>query len=612
MTDPSAPTWRLLFALLACPWPDLAASALPPEPLEKLNVTAHRIPARHKETLASFEVLDRADIEKSQARSVLELLRGLAGVDFSNQGGFGKPTSLYLRGANPGHVMVMIDGVRVGSATLGAFSWQYLPVSQIDRVELVRGPRSHLYGSEAVGGVVHIFTRRAAEGNGVDARLGAGSNDSYEFETGLSAGSESDQISLRVSHFETSGYDATEGNNPDRDGFENNSASGRFIHDFGGGNELSLSVFRSQGNNEYDGFAAADVYDADFMQQNLASRLNLQVTDTWRVELEIGESRDYETDHVNGQYASDFKTRRREVDWSNHFELDDGGDLSVGLERLNDRVDGSSDYAERERYNNALFARFGQAFGRGRLSAGLRFDDNESFGDETTGNVAWGYDLTERLRFSVAWGSAFKAPTFNDLYYQSPWGSNGNPDLEPETSESWEIGISGSWEWADWDVRVFRTDAENLIQWVEQAPFVWQPENVSAARIDGIELTASAELLGWELDGALTFVDPEDRKTGNTLPRRSRRTARIDLYRRFADTEFGMSWIAQDHRFDDPDNLVRLSGYGIMDLRFRWFPGDEWEIGLKVGNLFDKAYETAAGYRMPGREVFASLSYHPD
>ena len=603
---------RLFLALLACAWLDVVSGAPPPVSLETLNITGQRILAGHKDTLASFEVLDRADIERSQARSVLELLRGFAGVDFSNQGGFGKPTSLYLRGTNPGHVMVMIDGVRVGSATLGAFSWQYLPMSQIERIELVRGPRSHLYGSEAVGGVVHIFTRRNPEGVAVDGKLGAGTNESYELEAGLSAATESDQFTLRVSHFETEGYDATEGNNPDRDGFENDSVSGRFVHEFGRGNALSFSIFRAQGNNEYDGFTAADAYDADFMQQNLASRLQLNLTDTWRAELEIGESRDDETDYVNGQYASEFKTRRLEMDWSNHFTLASGGDLSIGLELLNDRVGGSSDYAESERYNNALFARFGQSFGRGRFSAGLRFDDNESFGGETTGNIAWGYDLTDDLYLSLGWGSAFKAPTFNDLYYQSPWGSNGNPDLEPETSESWEIGISGRSDWADWDLRLFRTDAENLIQWVEQAPFVWQPENISAARIDGIELTVSGEFLGWDLDGSMTVIDPEDRRTGNTLPRRSRQTAKVNLYRRFSDTEFGVTWIAQGHRFDDPDNLVRLAGYGILDLRLRYFPDDEWEIGLKVGNLFDHGYQTAAGYRMPGREVFASLSYRPN
>ncbi len=594
-----------LAALLASA--PLAAQGV--ETLERINVTAERLVQEDSETLASFEVIDRSAIERSQAKSLMELLRGLAGVDFANQGGYGKPTSLFLRGTNPGQVMVMIDGVRAGSATLGTFSWQYLPLGQVERIEVVRGPRSHLYGSEAVGGVIHIFTRRGEEGSAPDGRLEAGSDDSYGVQAGFSAGRGTTGVTLAVARFDTTGYDATVGNNPDRDGYSNDSVSGRFTHGFDGGSELSVNLFRAEGDNEYDGFSATDDYDADYLQQNLGGRLRLQLTGNWRADLEIGEYRDQEKDFVNGEPSARFETRRREIAWINHLALGGGGDLSVGLEGLRDRVEGSSDYAENERYNNAAFLRFGRAFGDGRLSAGLRYDDNEAFGGQGTGNVAWGQGLPGGLVLSAAYGSAFKAPTFNDLYYQSPWGSNGNPDLEPETSDTWELGLRGASGGTTWDLRVFRTDAENLIQWVEQSPFVWQPENVAEARIDGIEFSASAALADWDVDVALTLLDPEDRATGNTLPRRSRQTARVDLARDFGGSEAGLTWLAQGHRFDDPENRVRLAGYGLLDLRYSYRPAQGWEIGIKVSNLFDKAYQTAAGYRMPGREVFAALSY---
>ena len=228
-----------------------------------------------------------------------------------------------------------------------------------------------------------------------------------------------------------------------------------------------------------------------------------------------------------------------------------------------------------------------------------------------TGNIAWGYELSDGLAATVSYGSAFKAPTFNDLYYLSPWGSNGNPDLQPETSETWELGLAGKTDWVEWDLRLFRTDTDNLIQWIETDPFIWSPENINEARIDGVELSANTSFYGWNLDGAITLIDPRDRKSNNILPRRSRESLSINLGRRFGKMELDLGWLVQGHRYEDPDNQVRLAGYGVFDLGLRYIPDDDWQIGLKVGNLFDKQYQTAAGYPMPGREVFVSLDYHP-
>jgi len=582
------------------------------EQLETMNVTATRTARTADETLASVTVITREDIEKSQAKEVVQLMDGLPGVSFTSYGGYGKTTSLNLRGTNASQVLVLVDGVRVGSATLGEPAWQHIPLSQVERIEVVRGPVSHLYGSDAIGGVVQIFTRKGAKGTHIDGEIGYGTYNTFNGNLGLSGGTDSTRYSLRLTHLDTEGFDSTVGNNPDKDGYRNTSLSGNLSHSFGNGAKLQFTGSRAEGNNQYDGFDPSVDYDEDFVQQALNLKLLYSPAAWWDVSLSAGESRDESEGYADGARAFVFETRRPQASWQNDFMVSDDGVLTAGLDFLKDEVDGTTEYSETTRDNYGIFAQYQDRYGSGDINVGLRHDDNESFGGHTTGNLALGYDANDSLRLIASYGTAFKAPTFNDLYYQDPWGSNGNPDLEPEESSSFEVGLEGTQAWGGWSLRGYRTDIDNLIQWVQIAPWTWQPQNISSARIDGLETALTARLAGWNFVGSLTFLDPRDRTTGNLLPGRSKRALRLDTDRRFGDTGVGATLRAHSYRYDDVANNVRLSGYGLLDLRLAQHLAKGWSVRAQVKNLFDKDYQTRSGYNEPGREIFVSLAYQPD
>ena len=325
-----------------------------------------------------------------------------------------------------------------------------------------------------------------------------------------------------------------------------------------------------------------------------------------------GETRDESTSFADGLQEFVFETRRPQASWQNDFMVSDDGILTAGLDFLKDEVDGTTEYSETTRDNYGVFAQYQNRFQSGDVNVGLRYDDNESFGGHTTGNLALGYDANDSLRMIASYGTAFKPPTFNDLYFEDPWGSNGNPDLEPEESSSLEFGLEGTQGWGVWSLRAYRTDIDNLIQWVQIAPWSWQPQNIASARIDGLEGALTARLAGWNLVGSLTFLDPRDKNTGNLLPGRSKRVLRLDADRRFGDTGIGATIRAHSYRYDDIANNVRLPGYGLLDLRLAQHLAKGWSVRAQIKNLFDKDYQTRFGYNEPGREIFVSLVYRPD
>lgn len=609
--NPPACRTSLLTAAVLAALPGLSTQAA--ERLETINVTATRTARTADETLASVTVITRRDIETSQALDLPQLLAGLPGITMTSNGGYGKTTSLHLRGSNSSQVLVLIDGVRIGSASLGTTAWEHLPIAQIERIEVVRGPQSHLYGSDAIGGVVQIFTRKGSGGERarLDGEIGYGTYNTLNGNLGVSGGGDASSYSLRFAGFSSDGFDAADDNNPDLDGYRQTSLSGNLSHRFANGLDIQLTGMRSEGNTEYDGFDRTRSYDTDFVQQVINGRLRFSPASWWDLSVTAGESRDKSRNHVDHGLDSVFETRIPQASWQNDFMVGDDGILTAGLDFLQDRVDGSTEYSETTRNNTGLFAQYQGDFGRSNFNAGIRYDDNEQFGGHTTGNIAWGYGLTDTLRLVASYGTAFKAPTFNDLYYQDPWGSSGNPDLDPEKSKSYELGLEGAPAWGSWSLRAYRTDIDDLIQWTQIAPWIWQPQNIASARIDGLEAALTTELSGWIVSGSLTLLDPKDRDSGNLLPSRSRQTFRLDVDRRFGASGVGATVRASSYSYDDPDNLVRISGFGLVDLRMDHYLTPDWAVRGKISNLFDKDYQTRAGYNEPGIELFLSIVYQP-
>lgn len=605
------PFLRTLISLQAAIVLATTAPAHADTELEPVVVTATRVAQTADETLSSVTVISREDIERSQARSLDELLQGTAGITAVSQGGAGKLTSLYLRGSNPGHVAVLVDGIRMGSVTAGTVAWEFLPLAQVERIEIVRGPNSALYGSEAIGGVIQIFTRKGDTEPHWSASAGAGRYNSNTLSAAFGGSRDNNWISASVAREETDGFDARQPttefgsliDEPDRDGYDNRSASLRLGHRFADDSELEFHGLHAEGNTEYDAsvpFANED----DYVQQTLGATLRTAPTDIWDLTVTAGRSLDERDSFRANTPGSGFRfdTERRTFSLQSDFVLTGDDTFSLGLDYHDDRVDSTTPYNETSRDTKALFAQYQGVSGRYSYLARVRPLEDEQFGSHTTGNIAWGYQASQQTRITLSWGTAFKSPTFNDLYFPG----FSNPNLQPEESETLELGLQGKAGPLDWDVRAFRTRIDDLIVF-DSSTFL--PGNINKAEIDGLETTLSGKVLGWNTSTAATLLDPQDSTTGNTLPRRARRSLRIDMDRQFGKLGAGATFIAQSSRYDDSANTVNVAGFGILNLRGSWQLGRGWLLQGRLDNAFDKDYQTVATYNTAGRSLFMTLHY---
>ena len=603
---------------LALALPAFAASAAsdPATELDEVLVTATRTEIALRDSLSPAQVIGRAEIERSQATSLQQLLSGRAGINLTNMGGLGKQTSLFLRGAGSNQLLVLVDGVRIGSATAGLPALQDLPVELIERIEIVRGPHSSLYGADAIGGVIQIFTRREHGGLQPRAMVGAGSNRLREASAGLGLGGERGWFGADFAFLRTDGINACNGtaagwgagcfaDEPDRDGYRNRSASLRGGGKFGDAWTLEGSALRAEGYNHYDGSWANY---SETVQQVYTGKLRYAPSPRMAWQATLGRSRDESDDFGSAGFVGGLQTRRDQAALQGDFLLKPGQQLTAGADWLGDRITGSTAYDVDSRDNTGVFAEYQGRFGPQQLQAGLRYDDNEQFGRHTTGNLGWGWHFDGGLLLSARYSTGFRAPSFNDLYY--PYF--GNPDLQPEESKNLNLALSGQVQAWRWTLDVFENRVDDLISFDSTT---WLPGNVDRARLRGGELTVATTLAGWDLAGQYSHVDPRNRSTGpnhgKLLPRRARDTGRIDLDRRFGDFAFGTTVNAAGSRFDDAANLVRVGGYATLDLRVEYALGSDWTVLARVTNLFDRDYQLVDWYNQPGREFGLNLRWQP-
>ena len=619
---PSGAAKRLAASLGACVATFLAVPAgaevaLLPETV----VTATRIARSADQTLAPVSVVTRDDIERRQARSVPELLRGLPGVAFANSGGRGQQTSLFLRGAESDHVLVLVDGMRVGSATTGHFELQHLPIELIERIEVVRGPRASLYGSDAIGGVVQIFTRRGGGEPTPYGTLGAGSRGTLDATAGLSGGGERGWFHVAGAFAREEGIDVggpfLVAPEPDRDGFRNRGASLRAGYRYENGVEVEGRVLQDRSRVEFDG---TWVNESVARQSLYAGTLRASPREGWRSTVQAGRSRDDLDSFHDGGFRSEFVTRRDEVSLQNDVEVGEAHLLTLGFDYRQDHVSGSTAYTVDGRDNKGAFAQVLAAFGDHDLQLAGRHDDDQQFGGANTGSLTWGWQFRDALRFTASYGTAFHAPTFNELYFPSSGDCPfSNPALDPERSKSLDFGLSSRHRPLRWSLNVFQNEIENLIA-IEGLSTpgcegLVTTNNVGRARIRGLEASLGTRLGGFDAGASLTLLDPRNHGPGdlrgNQLPRRPRQVLRVDLDRGAGRLAYGATGHAAGSRYDDAGNTRRLGGFYTVDLRAAYRVGGDWSLEGRVENLFDRSWRTAHAYHQPGRGFFVTLRYRP-
>ena len=619
---PFRPLTVALVAALASPLAH-AATAADARDLDTVLVTANRSASTLGDTIAPAQVIDRAEIERAQPRDLPDLLRGRAGIEIGNNGGPGKLTSIFMRGTESDHVLVLVDGIRIGTATAGIPAIQDIPVEQIERIEIVRGPRSSLYGSDAIGGVIQIFTRRNDGAPSPHARIGIGSQSLREASAGIGGRAGRGWFGVDAAVQRTDGINACRGSGtlfqgcfvdePDRDGYRNRSFNLRGGVELADGLTLEGNALHADAFTEFDGSIFSG-NEADIVQQVAGGKLVYAPSTDVRLTAQAGRAYDKSTtffrDHDSGTRSDvgRIDTRRDTASLQADMGLTDAQDLSLGFDWQSDNVESATDYALTSRTNFAVFSDYRARFGAHRLQAGVRHDDNEQFGGHSTGSLGYGLEFGDGFRFTASAGTGFKVPTFNDLYYPGGWG---NPDLEPEESKTLNLGIAQYGEGWNWTFNAFQTNVEALIGYDLDFALV----NVDEARIRGAELTGFVSLAGWDLNAEISHIDPRNESAGSNhdhwLPRRSRNTARVDVDRAFGAFRVGASAFGSGARYDDAANLVRLPGYGTLDLRVEYAINADWTLQARASNVFDREYETIAWYNQPGREYGLTLRYAP-
>ncbi|TXH14556.1 MAG: TonB-dependent receptor, partial [Gammaproteobacteria bacterium] len=493
--------------------------------------------------------------------------------------------------------------------------------SQIERIEIVRGPRSSLYGADALGGVIQIFTRRG-EGQGVRGRgrIAVGSHDLREASAGMDLRGARGGVGVDVGHQATDGINACLGTyNPatwagagcfivpgthlDRDGYRNSNASLRADFAPNEAWQFDARAFRAEGHNEYDGDYADN---SDIVQQTVGGSVRWTPAAQVQLKLHVGRNSDDSANFIGQTFSNRFSTRRDSASLQGDFTVAQGQIVTAGFDWLRDEanvVDPWSPFAVK-RGNRAVFAQYQGDFGAQDLQLSLRRDDNDQFGGKTTGGLAWGLDFAQHWRVTASHGTAFKAPSFNELYYPG----YSNPLLRPEASRSTELSLTRRGN--DWHVQAnaYQTRVSDLIAW---SASLGKPGNVENARIRGLELTADAMLGQWQLRGQLGWMEARNLDNGKALARRPQRSARLDLDRDVGNWGFGLSGIAEADRWDDVANTLRVGGYGTVDARVTWRFAPDWTLQANVVNLFDRRYETSAWYAQPGREYLLSLRWQP-
>ena len=627
----------LAIPLLCSVAPASAASRDQALKLPESLISANREVQLRSDASTASTVFTRVDIERLRPASVLELLTHAPGVQVANYGGRGGLYGLYIRGTNTAQSLVLIDGVRVGSATAGMASLQYLSVEQVERVEVLRGSRSAIYGADAMGGVVQVFTRRGAgPGLNPSVRIAGGSDGTWERSLGLSGGDQRTRFSLTAALEETQGFDRTRtsfAEDADHDAYRNRSLSGTLSHQLTDAIELGLAVLDQRGSTEFDNpfgrwdditFTTnpAKPYD-HYSMSSTSAYLDARINERWSSRVELGHSEDRQENFDKLFPGSTVNnTYRDTVTWLNTLQLGGGHSLRAGAEYLNDKVRSSNDFAQNDRDNRALFAQHSFQGEQFSTELGMRHDRNEQFGNENTFNAALSVDVNADNQLTLSYAEGFRVPTFADLYWPLDWGYRGNPGLTPERSKSYELQwrsqLSDS---ASLEASIYRTDFRDLIATICTAAFCAESTtaNIAQARIHGFEASLKQELFGWQSNLGLSIIDPRNRANGHTLPNRAKRTLSLDLDRQLGRVGVGASFKAVSRSYGDGANTSELAGYGVLALRTSWQASDELAFDLKWANALDKDYSRLLythnsqqyGYQETPSSVMLGLTWTP-
>ncbi len=571
--------------------------------LEPVVVTATRTENPAAEVLASVELIRGEDLLRQPASDLGDALRMIPGVEVTRLGGPGQQTSLFLRGTESNHVLVLVDGLRINPGTIGNAAIQNIAPELVERVEIVKGPRSTLYGSDALGGVINVITRRgAADGGSVQAGFGRYDTRSASLTAGI--GGARGDASLGVSWLDSDGFPTRSGDATDR-GYENRSLTAAVRAD-AGAVELGARAWYAAGTSEYSDFFVTPV-DQDFENSAFALSAAFEPSASWESRLTAGHA----IDQLEQNQSPDFlETKRATLDWQNDIALSERHRLTAGVLWQDEDAEAESfglAYGA-DTTTSQFYLQDQAAFGAHRLLAGAAYTDHETFGGHATWNAEYGYAIGERALVTVGAGTAFRAPDATDRF-----GFGGNPDLNPEESQSVELGYRqriGAHQALS--VTAFRNEIDELIQFVvtDFETFEGENRNVERARIDGVEAAWRYDGDQWAARASATLQDPRDAVTNARLLRRARENFTLAVARRIREHEIALDLLYAGERrdFGFPAQ-TRLPAYWLANLSAKLAISPRWTLLARMENLFDEDYELASGFNTMGQSLFVTLRH---
>lgn len=600
------------------------------QPVPQVVVTATRTEQAVTDTLASTTVLTREDIRDTQAVDLPALLRGAAGIEIVQNGGFGNNATVSMRGGNANHTLILLDGMRINSSTTGTTALERLTLDQIERVEIVRGNVSALYGSEAIGGVIQLFTRQGSGAPALGGSLTTGARGTLA--GNLHAGGKvgDTRFHVGVAAFHTRNFSAIDPNtnantrakvNPDDDGFHNTTINASVAHMLNARNEVGLRLYDTRGLINFDNSSTA----ASNLKTNVDQTRNTttsfgaysknRLLDNWRSTLSFSKSTDSSDQTLNYKWNGHIRTDQRQLTWQNEVTLAPTHKLLLTAESSNQRAESESTTSKfyPARQISTWIAGYSGSVERAEFQLNLRGDRYSDFGRANTYFAAAGYNITNEWKLLFQQSTAFNAPTFNQLYFPG----FGAPGLQPESAKSRDVGA----QWASGvhllRLTRFRTDYINLIQAATVAPFL--AVNIAKARVNGWESNYTGQWSGLDVRANITLQDPvsvpADPVIGPQLRRRAQAFGNVGIYRSIGAWRFGADVFSSDKRVDTEINSsttkVGLASYNLVTLTARYHFTKELYLAAKLDNATRARYQVAHGFNSAPQGLFVTLGYQP-
>ncbi len=605
----------VLLGSLACVLSTSAQTAAPAPvaTLPEVVVTATRVLQPLTDLVADVTIVDRGQIQRSGAAGLGDVLARLPGIEMARNGGLGGITSVFLRGAETRFTAVFIDGVRVDSQGTGGASWDVIPLSQVDRIEVLRGPAGAVYGSDAIGGVIQIFTLKGEGPPSPYVGLSLGTYGTTKAEAGVSGSQGSWDYSLGLVRQESKGFNVMQSRNSDDDGYTSESLAARVGLELNAAHRLDLSVLSSQLNAQYDSqFGAINVDDRTLKKlQTSALSWRAQWSADYSSTVSVNRSQDrYET------LPSPDLTVTNMTGYLFHNEYRRQGHvLTWTLERRDNELSNSETTPrDSSHFQNALALGYGLSGSGHSVQLNLRHDIDSVFGPQTTGALGYGYALTPNWRVKAAAGTAFRAPTLYQRF--SPYGA---ADLLPETGRNLDLGLNYAEGPRAFGLTVYQNNVSNLIQYEGNTgtcpandpldPFGGCYANTAKARYQGMTLTGRYLIGNVTVSGSLDVQDPRDSVTGKLLARRAQQHGKLAAETRVRGWAVGAELQASGLRYNNAGNTTELPGYALLGLRAESQVAKNWTLLVRLDNATDAKYELAQGYASAGRSLYAGLTW---